>query len=36
MGSAVCSTPVPANGTLYIMNTSQLFAITAAAGERRP
>ena len=36
MGSAVYSTPVPANGTLYIMNTSQLFAITAAAGERRP
>jgi len=34
MGSAVYSTPVPANGALYIMNTSHLFAITAAAGGR--
>ena len=31
MGSAVYSTPVPANGVLYIMNTSQLFAIIGAA-----
>lgn len=29
MGSAVYSTPVPANGVLYIMNRSQLFAIAA-------
>ncbi|MBX3279182.1 MAG: PQQ-binding-like beta-propeller repeat protein [Acidobacteria bacterium] len=33
MGSSVYSTPVPANGVLYIMNRNQLFAIadTAAA-----
>jgi outer membrane protein assembly factor BamB len=36
MGSAVYSTPVPANGVLYIMNTSRLFAIAAAAGVQRP
>jgi outer membrane protein assembly factor BamB len=35
MGSAVYATPVPANGVLYIMNTSQVFAIAAAAGEPR-
>jgi outer membrane protein assembly factor BamB len=36
MGSAVYSTPVPANGVLYVMNTSQLFAIAApAAGPRQ-
>jgi outer membrane protein assembly factor BamB len=29
MGSAVYSSPVPANGVLYIMNASQLFAIAA-------
>ena len=27
MGSSVYSTPVPANGTLYIMNRNQLFAL---------
>ena len=32
MGSAVYSTPVPANGVLYIMNRSELFAIAATAG----
>jgi outer membrane protein assembly factor BamB len=31
MGSAVYSTPVPANGVLYLMNASQLFAVIAAA-----
>jgi outer membrane protein assembly factor BamB len=37
MGSAVYSTPVPANGALYLMNTSQLFALAAAPpGGRRP
>ena len=36
MGSAVYSTPVPANGVLYVMNTSQLFAIAAPpAGPRQ-
>lgn len=36
MGTAVYSTPVPANGVLYIMNRSQLFAIAAApAGPRQ-
>jgi outer membrane protein assembly factor BamB len=27
MGSSVYSTPVPANGVLYIMNRSELYAI---------
>ena len=27
MGSAVYATPVPANGTLFIMNRNQLFAL---------
>ena len=31
MGSSVYSTPVPANGVLYILNRSELWAITAAA-----
>jgi outer membrane protein assembly factor BamB len=36
MGSAVYSTPVAANGALYIMNTSRLFSIAAPpAGARR-
>ncbi len=30
LGTAVYSTPVPANGVLYIMNGSRLFAIAAA------
>jgi outer membrane protein assembly factor BamB len=36
MGTAVYSSPVPANGVLYVMNTSQLFAIAASpAGPRQ-
>ena len=31
MGSSVYSTPVPANGTLYIMNRNQLFALSDKA-----
>jgi outer membrane protein assembly factor BamB len=31
MGSSVYSTAVPANGTLYIMNRNQLFAISEKA-----
>jgi outer membrane protein assembly factor BamB len=31
MGSSVCSTPVPANGVLYIMTNSELFAIVGNA-----
>ena len=27
MGSSIYSTPVPANGTLYLTNRNQLFAI---------
>jgi outer membrane protein assembly factor BamB len=27
MGSSVYSTPVPANGTLFVVNRNQLFAI---------
>ena len=29
MGSAVYGTVVPANGTLYVMNRNQLYAIAA-------
>jgi outer membrane protein assembly factor BamB len=36
MGSAVYGTPVPANGVLYIMNTSQVFAIAAPPAGSRP
>jgi len=32
MGDSVYSTPVPANGVLYIMTRSQLYAIAAGAG----
>ena len=36
MGSAVYSTPVPANGVLFVMNASRLFAIAAPpAGARQ-
>jgi hypothetical protein len=28
MGSSVYSTPVPANGTLFIVNRNQLFALS--------
>jgi hypothetical protein len=33
MGSAVYSTPVPANGVLYIMNRSELYAIANTGAE---
>jgi outer membrane protein assembly factor BamB len=32
MGNSVCSTPVPANGVLYIMTRSELYAISGSAG----
>ena len=32
MGNSVYSTPVPANGVLYIMTPSDLYAIAASAG----
>jgi outer membrane protein assembly factor BamB len=32
MGNSVNSTPVPANGVLYIMTSSELYAIAASAG----
>jgi outer membrane protein assembly factor BamB len=32
MGNSVCSTPVPANGVLYIMTHSELYAIAVSAG----
>ena len=37
MGSSVYSTPVPANGTLFIVNRNQLFALaeTSSGGSRR-
>jgi len=35
MGSSVYSTPVPANGVLYIMTRSELYAIAAPAVPRR-
>jgi outer membrane protein assembly factor BamB len=36
MGSSVYSTPVPANGALFIVNRNELFAIssTGAAGSK--
>lgn len=36
MGSSVYSTPVPANGTLYISNRNQLFALSEGAGAKPP
>jgi hypothetical protein len=35
MGSSVCSTPVPANGVLYEMTRSDLYAITAPPSPKR-
>ena len=32
MGNSVYSTPVPANGVLYIMTHSELYAIAGSAG----
>ena len=36
MGSSVYSTPVPANGALFIVNRNELFALasTGAAGSK--
>jgi outer membrane protein assembly factor BamB len=34
MGSSVYSTPVPANGTLFIVNRNQLYAIAEGAGAK--
>lgn len=36
MGSSVYSTPVPANGALYIVNRNQLIAIKEGAGVQTP
>jgi outer membrane protein assembly factor BamB len=35
MGSSVYSTPVPANGVLYIMTRSDLYAIISPASQTR-
>ena len=35
MGNSVYSTPVPANGVLYIMTRSVLYAITAPATSKQ-
>jgi outer membrane protein assembly factor BamB len=36
MGSSVYSTPIPANGALFIMNRNQLYAIAASSGAATP
>ena len=36
MGSSVYSTPVPANGVLYISNRNQLYALAEAAASKPP
>jgi outer membrane protein assembly factor BamB len=35
MGSSVYSTPVPANGVLFIMNRNQLYALAEGAGAKK-
>jgi outer membrane protein assembly factor BamB len=35
MGSSVYATPVPANGTLFIMNRNQLYALQEGAGAKK-
>jgi hypothetical protein len=34
-GNSVYSSPVPANGVLYVMTRSDLYAITAPASPKR-
>jgi hypothetical protein len=36
MGSSVYSTPVPANGVLFVMNRNQLFALAVSSGGAPP
>jgi outer membrane protein assembly factor BamB len=36
MGSSVYATPVPANGTLFVMNRNQLYALAEGASLKRP
>jgi outer membrane protein assembly factor BamB len=36
MGSSVYSSPVPANGALFIMNRNQLFALAVSSGSATP
>jgi outer membrane protein assembly factor BamB len=36
MNSSVYSTPVPANGALFIMNRNQLFALAVSSGAAPP
>jgi outer membrane protein assembly factor BamB len=36
MGSSVYSSPVPANGALFIMNRNQLFSLATSSGAAAP
>jgi hypothetical protein len=36
MGSSVYSSPVPANGALFVMNRNQLFALAVSSGGAPP